>query len=535
MKTILPFFLSTLLSIGSHAANLYVDINTGNNANAGTIGSPFKEIGYAVTNSSANDIINVRAGTYTNHVGGGWKSGLTVQAYNGELVVAKPQGQSAFFYIGGALNVTISGIEIDGSQAPANNQANIKIDAGSTGITITNCNLHHTVSTHAILLAEPCTNAFIVNCQIHDISTSWDGGSADHGIYYSGDVIGTVIAGNTIYNLPGNNDHQQMGIHCYAGVNSHGTVITNNTIHNCRIGLGLNTGYGAFVANNDFYSNIIGCQLQGGSATNKIYYNSFTKNGAANGVGGGISIEAAAGAMNEFVGNGIAENIANGIYQPSGGPAIYATNNATCDNNTSGTSAQNWARNGNTVNEAGNLNGDSYSAGFNGAPTDLTISSSSSFLNAGITTSLVTKDKDGNSRPQGANYDIGAHERTSGATTLTFTVVANGNASEPSTANTFTVTRTPTTGQITNFFTVNTGTATEGADFSSVVHSNVLSAGVASFNVTIIPIDDLLYEGTETVILSISSDPNYAVGTPGSATMLLNDNDPPSLPQRLKN
>src|SRR5262249_6401748 len=52
-----------------------------------------------------------------------------------------------------------------------------------------------------------------------------------------------------------------------------------------------------------------------------------------------------------------------------------------------------------------------------------------------------------------------------------------------------------------------------------------IPAGQTSADVVITPIDDLLTEGDESVVLTLSANPGYDIGTPGSATLLLRDNE----------
>src|SRR5439155_548243 len=61
------------------------------------------------------------------------------------------------------------------------------------------------------------------------------------------------------------------------------------------------------------------------------------------------------------------------------------------------------------------------------------------------------------------------------------------------------------------------------ASFNSVT----IPAGSSSATVTIRPIDDSIVEGPETVVLTIDSDTHYIVGSPGSATVTIADNDQP--------
>lgn len=64
MKFLLPFLLSCVLATG---ASFYVS-TTGNNANAGTVGSPWRNVWYAANHVAAGDTVNVGAGTFNEFV-----------------------------------------------------------------------------------------------------------------------------------------------------------------------------------------------------------------------------------------------------------------------------------------------------------------------------------------------------------------------------------------------------------------------------------------------------------------------------------
>jgi hypothetical protein len=122
------------------------------------------------------------------------------------------------------------------------------------------------------------------------------------------------------------------------------------------------------------------------------------------------------------------------------------------------------------------------------------------------------------------------------ATLPTVTITASANAAEPSTAGSFTVTRTGSTAASLSVVRSRSGTATSGTDFQALPSPIVIPAGQASVVVRVTPIDDSLVEGPETVILTISPDPAYTVGTASSATVTIADDDtappppPPTLP-----
>src|SRR5262249_15605327 len=91
---------------------------------------------------------------------------------------------------------------------------------------------------------------------------------------------------------------------------------------------------------------------------------------------------------------------------------------------------------------------------------------------------------------------------------------------------TFTVTRTgATTAELTVNFTVG-GTATNGADYTAIPVSVTIPAGQASATVTVSPIDDLLAEGNETVILTLAANSAYSRGSERSATVTILDDEP---------
>jgi len=92
---------------------------------------------------------------------------------------------------------------------------------------------------------------------------------------------------------------------------------------------------------------------------------------------------------------------------------------------------------------------------------------------------------------------------------------------------TFTVSRSgSTTAPLTVNYTLG-GSATNGTDYSTLSGSVIIGAGLSTASVTVAPIDDSIYEGNETVILTLSASANYGIGTPSSATVTIADNDPP--------
>ncbi|MFH1146669.1 MAG: Calx-beta domain-containing protein [Pseudomonadota bacterium] len=93
----------------------------------------------------------------------------------------------------------------------------------------------------------------------------------------------------------------------------------------------------------------------------------------------------------------------------------------------------------------------------------------------------------------------------------------------------FTVTRNTTGPAMTVNYTV-AGSAAAGADYTELAGSVTIPAGKSEISVTVSPLADTEVEGDETVILNLSAGGGYVVGKPGSATVVIKDEDMPSKP-----
>ncbi|WP_413176349.1 Calx-beta domain-containing protein [Anabaena azotica] len=139
----------------------------------------------------------------------------------------------------------------------------------------------------------------------------------------------------------------------------------------------------------------------------------------------------------------------------------------------------------------------------------------------------------------GTNYNIGtANIATVNITDNdkpTITITANDDsAGERLTTETpnpgqFTLTRT---GILDAALTVNytiAGTATNGTDYSSLTGSVTFAAGEATKLINVTPVNDTVFEGDETVILTLASSTNYNLGSATTATVTIADNDKPTI------
>ena len=90
-------------------------------------------------------------------------------------------------------------------------------------------------------------------------------------------------------------------------------------------------------------------------------------------------------------------------------------------------------------------------------------------------------------------------------------------------AGTFTVSRTGgTESSMVVSYSVS-GSAGNGVDYQQIPAYVTIPAGAASAIITITPIDDLLREGDETVVLTLQGGTGFLVGVPGAATIIIAD------------
>jgi hypothetical protein len=114
--------------------------------------------------------------------------------------------------------------------------------------------------------------------------------------------------------------------------------------------------------------------------------------------------------------------------------------------------------------------------------------------------------------------------------TVTATDATAGEPGSSQGSGTFTFNRT---GFIPAALTVNftvAGTATEGSDYSALGTSVHFAAYSATVTKTVNVNDDATVEGNETVVLTLASSSDYGIGSPGSATVTIQDDDSSSPP-----
>jgi hypothetical protein len=135
----------------------------------------------------------------------------------------------------------------------------------------------------------------------------------------------------------------------------------------------------------------------------------------------------------------------------------------------------------------------------------------------------------------GVGYSVGSPssatvfitDNDSGGTVTIAATDANA-AEKPLDTGTFTVTRSgsSTTALVVSYSVA--GTATAGTDYTALSGTVTIAANATSATITVTPIDDTIAEGNETVIVTLTSGTGYTVGSPGSATVTIADDEAPS-------
>lgn len=124
--------------------------------------------------------------------------------------------------------------------------------------------------------------------------------------------------------------------------------------------------------------------------------------------------------------------------------------------------------------------------------------------------------------PAAATVILQDNDQRVGITASDFTATEPG-ATDPATV---TFTRFGTTNSSLQVFFTTSGTASNGTDYVFLTNSFTIPAGSLSADMTLIPLDDGLVEGIETVLVSLSPRSTYKLDTATNATVYLVDDEP---------
>jgi hypothetical protein len=368
----------TLLLRGNSTGNTYYVSPTGNDSNPCTQTSPCATPDYAVNNkAAAGDRVQVAAGTYNYgsevHF---TKSGTAVNyitltcATRGACKIQNSvTGNSTVVWIQGSY-VTFDGFEVTNTSAGTN----LGIYISGNHVSVTRNIVHHIEA---------------------DCSSAGGGGINVAGGAGSGDVFDS----NLVYDIGFANPGGCNGTNHVHGINFEtdgpATVtITNNIVYHTLGGWGIQFqaasvgSTGSVIANNLLFSNgdggIVFAEMGGTIDFNTVVNNIIVANGTDQ-AKCGIYEYATSGTHNVYMNND--------AYGNAGGDNCFKTGSQTAGigvNPSLGTTFVNWQADG---------SGDYHQKA--GSPT----------INNGTSSTGAPKnDMDGNPRPQGAAYDIGAYE-----------------------------------------------------------------------------------------------------------------------------
>jgi acetyl esterase/lipase len=159
-------------------------------------------------------------------------------------------------------------------------------------------------------------------------------------------------------------------------------------------------------------------------------------------------------------------------------------------------------------------------SGTAGAGSDHTRSSGSVTLAAGSASATVSVPPLDDSLVEGDETVVADDDSAAGLPVVTVTA-SDSLASETAgtgSGGAFTITRSgDTSGALTVSYQIS-GTATAGPDYSSLSGTVTIPAGQASAVVNVAPVDDTVFETSETVILTLSASADYALGAGTTAS-----------------
>ena len=229
----------------SNGTRYYVDGTNGSDSIRGTRGAPWKTINKALASVPLRgSIINVRAGTYVGQVAfldrnGDPSNPVTLQPYKGEHVrlAARPNSlyNAVWIYRGGGIR--IRGFEITG---PTSNNG-VRVE-NAHDVEITRCDIHD--NGHMGVLVVGTDNGGNRNIQLWRSRIHRNGGAwvdedgywlrGDHGVYWGAvsgvhdgvdhTAYGGVIADNLFYDQP-------YGRELQIGSEVSGLIVANNTFY----------------------------------------------------------------------------------------------------------------------------------------------------------------------------------------------------------------------------------------------------------------------------------------------------------------
>ncbi len=458
-KTLLVCFITAFifltLPIFAQAADYYVS-TSGDDSNPGTQSQPWETIQKAADTMVGGDTVYIRAGTYNERVALNYKGNssgpyITFTNYSDEEVILDGTGISiqwggGLFHVWHTDYIRVQGLKIQNSNGAGIYVAyadNIEVIDNQTDIT-TKSGVGIWASSNVLVanndIAHMCGvgDQFIAGCSEENISIAQ--GSHD-----------VVVRDNHVHDgpvVPGGYAGAE-GINVKDG--SYDIKIYNNVVHDLqKLAFGLdawqnhtyNIEYYNNIAYNCSYGFIVSSE-QGGTVENVKVYNNI----AYNITRAGFSTVWWSGTVDamktdiQFI-NNTSYNNGYGFWNRSPlNENVIVRNNIFSQNETnvlllSGSEDQ-FTVDNNLFYGSGGTYGTNMIIGdplfVNSTGADFHLQSGSPAIDAGVTLSDVTDDYEGNSRPQGSGYDIGAYEYIGVSGPKTYYVSVTGSDSNPGT------------------------------------------------------------------------------------------------------
>ncbi len=434
------FFFSSVFS----QTNWYVATN-GNNNNPGTESQPFLTIQKGVDMAQAGDVVFVKAGTYNEEVSvknsGTAGNPVKLMAYPGDELQVIIDGSginvsknSAWPYFSGLIGAYgKSYIEVSGFSIQNSNDFGL-LAYQADNIIFKDCYTFNTAHS-GIASFEDCSNIYILNNEVVfavnggqqeciSVATT-DGFEVGYNKVYDAseagfggegiDIKDGSANGKVFYNEIWNTPSDRTGIYIDAyEKHTHNIDIYGNIIHDSRhFGLQMCSEKGGLLENIRIYNNIIYNSKRGGIQffdesshsgpepiqNIEIYNNTFYNNSPTINWWGGITNNS--GYVSDvYIHNNIfAYNNAYQVFDEAVANGWYVSNNLLIGD--LGSQDQN------RLNAGDDLQGDPQFV--NAGSFDFHLTNSSPAIDNGIA-SFVEDDYDGNPRPSGAGWDIGAFE-----------------------------------------------------------------------------------------------------------------------------
>lgn len=136
------------------------------------------------------------------------------------------------------------------------------------------------------------------------------------------------------------------------------------------------------------------------------------------------------------------------------------------------------------------------------------------------TVTVVASDMKGKTATATVNVEV-----TATPPNQTLTVATINSGSEAGATGLVRVTRTGTTTQPLTFSYQVSGTATAATDYTTLAGTATFGANVTTTDITVTPLEDTIFDGDETVIVTVSAGASFNVTGSGQSTVTIQDNE----------